>query len=63
MRKPRIELDLLDSNRTPVQEGDENINESFGKMHKVCSLVEKQFKRNSDYGIKEYSFSHKMNCK
>ena len=59
MRKPRIELDILDNNRTPGQEEDEYINESLERMHKVFSIVEKQIKKNLDYRLKEYSFAHK----
>ena len=59
MRKPRIELDILDNNRSPGQEEDEYINESLERMHKVFILVQKQIEKNLDYRLKEYSFAHK----
>ena len=57
LRSPRIELDILDNNRTPGQEEDEYINESLEKLKKVFNIVEKQIKKNLDYRIKEYTLT------
>ena len=44
LRSPQIELDILNNNRTPGQEEDENINESLEKLKKVFNIVEKRIK-------------------
>lgn len=48
MRKQRVELDILDHNRTPGKEEDEYIDESLEKKKTVVLLVERQVKRNLD---------------
>ena len=47
IHRPRIELNILDNNRTPGQEEDEYINESLEKLKKVFDIVEKQIKKKS----------------
>ena len=59
MRKPKIELDILDNNRISGQEKYEYKSESLEKMGKVFRLVEKQIKKNLDNRLKEYLFAHK----
>ena len=54
---PRIELDILDNNRTPYQEKDECINESLETSKKVLNNVEKQIKKSIHYRIKEYTYT------
>ena len=39
LRSPRIELDILDNNRTPGQEEDEYINESLRNLRKCSTLL------------------------
>ena len=39
MCKPRIELGILDNNKTPGQEEDKYINECLEKMYKVFSIM------------------------
>ena len=55
LRSPRIELDILNNNRTPRQKEDEYVNESLEKLKKVFNIVENQIKENLDYRIKEYT--------
>ena len=57
LRSPRIELDILDSSKTPGQEEDEYVNESLEKLQKVFNIVERQIKKNLDYRIKEYTLA------
>ena len=47
LRSPRIELDILDNNRSPGQEEDEYINESLEKLKKVFNIVETHIKKKS----------------
>ena len=53
LRSPRMEIDILDNNRTPGQEEDEYINESQEKLKKVFIIIEKEVKKNLDNRIKE----------
>ena len=57
LRSPRIELEILNNNRTPGQEEDEYVNESLEKLQKVFNTVERQIKKNLDYRIKEYTLT------
>ena len=41
LRSPRIELDILDNNRTPGKEEDDYINDSLEKLKKMFNIVEK----------------------
>ena len=61
IRKPGIELDILDNNRTQGQEEDEYINESLEEMHKVFGLLEKQIKKIFEFRIKNIHFLTKIN--